>query len=296
MEKKSLFSKAKGKLNLIVHYISSASLIDSILGVDPAQLSPNAPELPAQQSQVNKPVRTNSVSSQLNNEQNSEANNDPLPQGWEQRCDQNGRIYYVDHISKTTTWIRPTPRNANVSPNLNSSNSSTNDSEANTGALNATNNQARRSSVTNNSSGQNAQMVRRHFNDDNASSQTNLANDTSESDANPPQPSSQSATQPTNTTNSPTSGVVVQENGVRTSPDEPPLPPGWDFSRSDKGRIFFIDHVNKQTTWIDPRTGKPSPQPDYKGNIIGPLPAGWEERRHVDGRIFYIDHSLLILF
>ena len=37
-------------------------------------------------------------------------NNAPLPSGWEQRFDQNGRIYYIDHITKTTTWIRPTTR------------------------------------------------------------------------------------------------------------------------------------------------------------------------------------------
>lgn len=56
--------------------------------------------------------------------------------------------------------------------------------------------------------------------------------------------------------------------------------------------MFFIDHVNKTTSWVDPRTGKPSPQPtlDFESRI-GPLPAGWEERRHTDGRIFYIDHN-----
>lgn len=26
---------------------------------------------------------------------------------WEQRVDQNGRVYYVDHIEKRTTWDRP---------------------------------------------------------------------------------------------------------------------------------------------------------------------------------------------
>ncbi|XP_061689509.1 itchy E3 ubiquitin protein ligase a [Syngnathoides biaculeatus] len=31
----------------------------------------------------------------------------PLPQGWEQRVDQNGRMYFVDHIEKRTTWERP---------------------------------------------------------------------------------------------------------------------------------------------------------------------------------------------
>lgn len=35
--------------------------------------------------------------------------NGPLPPGWEQRADQNGRVYYVDHIEKRTTWERPEP-------------------------------------------------------------------------------------------------------------------------------------------------------------------------------------------
>uniref|UniRef100_A0AAX7U1K5 E3 ubiquitin-protein ligase n=1 Tax=Astatotilapia calliptera TaxID=8154 RepID=A0AAX7U1K5_ASTCA len=33
----------------------------------------------------------------------------PLPPGWEQRVDQNGRLYYVDHVEKKTTWERPEP-------------------------------------------------------------------------------------------------------------------------------------------------------------------------------------------
>lgn len=31
----------------------------------------------------------------------------PLPPGWEQRTDPKGRIFYVDHANKTTTWTRP---------------------------------------------------------------------------------------------------------------------------------------------------------------------------------------------
>uniref|UniRef100_A0A3Q3W0B0 E3 ubiquitin-protein ligase n=1 Tax=Mola mola TaxID=94237 RepID=A0A3Q3W0B0_MOLML len=34
--------------------------------------------------------------------------NGPLPP-WEQRVDQNGRVYYVDHFEKRTTWDRPEP-------------------------------------------------------------------------------------------------------------------------------------------------------------------------------------------
>lgn len=27
---------------------------------------------------------------------------------WERRLDQSGRVYFVDHVSRTTTWQRPT--------------------------------------------------------------------------------------------------------------------------------------------------------------------------------------------
>lgn len=34
---------------------------------------------------------------------------------------------------------------------------------------------------------------------------------------------------------------------------EIPLPEGWDFGRDYDGKIYFIDHISKKTTWIDPR-------------------------------------------
>uniref|UniRef100_A0A4W4FG15 E3 ubiquitin-protein ligase n=1 Tax=Electrophorus electricus TaxID=8005 RepID=A0A4W4FG15_ELEEL len=33
---------------------------------------------------------------------------EPLPPGWERRVDPLGRVYFVDHITRTTTWQRPT--------------------------------------------------------------------------------------------------------------------------------------------------------------------------------------------
>lgn len=103
-----------------------------------------------------------------------------------------------------------------------------------------------------------------------------------------------------------------------SSTNEIPLPSGWTQQLSETGRVFYIDHIHKTTTWIDPRTGKPSPSPkqprltscnggdnlrennqskgsnfDRKTAVddLGPLPAGWEERVHRDGRIFFINHS-----
>lgn len=79
------------------------------------------------------------------------------------------------------------------------------------------------------------------------------------------------------------------------------LPNGWSMQVAPNGRVFFINHTHKTTTWIDPRTGQPSHVPK-NNNIpnkpkntyvddLGPLPDGWEERVHSDGRIFFIDHN-----
>ena len=29
-----------------------------------------------------------------------------------------------------------------------------------------------------------------------------------------------------------------------------PLPPGWQMSKTENERLFFIDHINKRTTWV----------------------------------------------
>ncbi|KAJ0407999.1 hypothetical protein P43SY_000203 [Pythium insidiosum] len=35
------------------------------------------------------------------------------------------------------------------------------------------------------------------------------------------------------------------------------LPLGWEEKRDAKGRVFFVDHINRLTTWTDPRTQSP---------------------------------------
>ena len=34
---------------------------------------------------------------------------------------------------------------------------------------------------------------------------------------------------------------------------EIPLPQGWELGRDYDGKIYFIDHNSKKTTWVDPR-------------------------------------------
>ncbi|XP_026492356.1 E3 ubiquitin-protein ligase Nedd-4 isoform X2 [Vanessa tameamea] len=79
-------------------------------------------------------------------------------------------------------------------------------------------------------------------------------------------------------------------------PNSDGLPSGWSMQRAPNGRIFFIDHNQKTTTWIDPRTGCASSLPSAAAagadaDELGALPEGWEERVHTDGRIFFIDHN-----
>jgi hypothetical protein len=63
-----------------------------------------------------------------------------------------------------------------------------------------------------------------------------------------------------------------------------PLPPGWEARLDEKGRIFYVDHNTKTTTWIPP-TAMSAP------SLGGPkLPPGWEARRDDMGRTYYVDH------
>uniref|UniRef100_A0A3Q2P7R2 E3 ubiquitin-protein ligase n=1 Tax=Fundulus heteroclitus TaxID=8078 RepID=A0A3Q2P7R2_FUNHE len=53
-----------------------------------------------------------------------------------------------------------------------------------------------------------------------------------------------------------------------------PLPPGWEQRVDQNGRLYFVDHVEKRTTWERPE----------------PLPAGWERRVDQMGRVYFVDH------
>lgn len=97
-----------------------------------------------------------------------------------------------------------------------------------------------------------------------------------------------------NTSNASRSAATAVSNSTANVTDDlGPLPPGWQMSKTENERMFFIDHINKRTTWVkneffrrkfslktpnlfqvDPRTGKPSPLPGAQREINqnGPLP------------------------
>ncbi|XP_066476687.1 protein WWC3 [Tiliqua scincoides] len=70
---------------------------------------------------------------------------------------------------------------------------------------------------------------------------------------------------------------------------ELPLPAGWEEARDFDGRVFYIDHNTRQTSWIDPRDRitKPLTFADCVGDE---LPLGWETVYDQQIGVYYMDH------
>uniref|UniRef100_A0A6P7FZ82 E3 ubiquitin-protein ligase n=1 Tax=Diabrotica virgifera virgifera TaxID=50390 RepID=A0A6P7FZ82_DIAVI len=184
----------------------------------------------------------------------------PLPSGWEERQDANGRTYYVNHIARTTQWERPTLSNQDI-----------------------------HSGETE----EQREVFERRFHIS-ADEESNDRGDVNQSDDQPDSLSNNSSRRDSTVSTS-TSNSQNNLDGLSEG-----LPAGWSIQRAPNGRLFFIDHNERTTSWVDPRTGRASPMPNQPAapvitkrpdDDLGPLPEGWEERVHSDGRIFFIDHN-----
>ena len=67
-----------------------------------------------------------------------------------------------------------------------------------------------------------------------------------------------------------------------TQPDL--MPTGWESRLADDGRVYFVDHRRKTTTWLDPRK-------TFAWKLSDNLPNGWEISRTHSGRTYFIDHN-----
>ncbi|XP_039513210.1 WW domain-containing transcription regulator protein 1 isoform X2 [Pimephales promelas] len=92
--------------------------------------------------------------------------------------------------------------------------------------------------------------------------------------------------------------------------EELPLPPGWEMAYTPNGQKYFLNHIEKITTWHDPRKNlTPSVtqmglhnQASTNGNIqqrsmalsqpnLGQLPEAWEQAVTPQGETYFIDHK-----
>jgi E3 ubiquitin-protein ligase NEDD4 len=58
-----------------------------------------------------------------------------------------------------------------------------------------------------------------------------------------------------------TDSTASNTNSTTSAPssesDEDPLPPGWAMSVTPSGRVFYVDHNTRTTSWEDPRKLRP---------------------------------------
>uniref|UniRef100_A0A3Q0R0T5 Yes1 associated transcriptional regulator n=1 Tax=Amphilophus citrinellus TaxID=61819 RepID=A0A3Q0R0T5_AMPCI len=81
-------------------------------------------------------------------------------------------------------------------------------------------------------------------------------------------------------------------------PDDMPLPHGWEMAKTPTGQRYFLNHLDKTTTWHDPRLAQlqsaaaqhPIPAPPVHAHSLSPVPEGWEQAVTADGEMYYIDH------
>uniref|UniRef100_A0AAX7V4V2 WW domain-containing protein n=1 Tax=Astatotilapia calliptera TaxID=8154 RepID=A0AAX7V4V2_ASTCA len=71
---------------------------------------------------------------------------------------------------------------------------------------------------------------------------------------------------------------------------ELPLPDGWEEARDFDGKVYYIDHINQCTSWIDPRDRQTKPL-TFADCIGDELPVGWEEAYDPVVGAYYVDHN-----
>lgn len=333
-------SKVKGHLQLYHAFLQVPSDNDSITDNSSTD-SPAGDSMTDRWSRVLvengwELVETNEVNSgaahQSNESQTDTSALQQLPEGWEERQDANGRTYYVNHIARETQWERPTL--TTQSENLLTSDRRRQEDIARTidflsrvhvddddeqpvsnSSPPSASTPTALSSSLDSSDGQSQQVNLASPSD---SSTANISNDLEDSGISSQNTSFQNASLQATSTSSRrakrSDAIRTRQLSNVTSPNglgsastaaadvsSTGLPSGWSMQVAPNGRVFFIDHTHKTTTWVDPRTGQPSQVPK-KNNVpnkpkntyvddLGTLPDGWEERVHSDGRIFFIDHN-----
>uniref|UniRef100_A0AAQ5YZV2 E3 ubiquitin-protein ligase n=1 Tax=Amphiprion ocellaris TaxID=80972 RepID=A0AAQ5YZV2_AMPOC len=237
----------------------------------------------------------------------------PLPPGWEERQDNLGRIYFVNHETRTTQWLRPSSWEIiteDESTLYHSNNQITSPPPQAPADFHPFIDELRNVHITGATAGEQrtSQTLlpttaglppgweekrdskgRRYYINHNSRTTTwTRPLIQVHSGPTPPQPPAPTAppTPPEESPQSTPSPEAPYESGL--------LPSGWEVRSAPNGRPFFIDHITKTTTWEDPRLKIPvhmRRRPSLDPSDLGPLPPGWEERVHSDGRIFYIDHN-----
>ncbi|XP_032376733.1 itchy E3 ubiquitin protein ligase b isoform X1 [Etheostoma spectabile] len=189
----------------------------------------------------------------------------PLPPGWEQRVDQNGRLYFVDHVEKRTTWERPEPlspgweRRVDQMGRVYFVDHMTRTTTWQRPTMETVRNyeqwQHQRSQL---------QGAMQQFNQRFIFGLQDQGSATQNKDFDPLGPLPHGWEKRTDTNGR----VYFVHHSTRTTQwedprtqgvlNEKPLPEGWEMRFTVDGIPYFVDHNRRTTTYIDPRSGKSS--------------------------------------
>ena len=209
------------------------------------------------------------------------ANN--LPPGWEERRDNNGRVFYVDHNSRTTTFTRPASQEAATATSEEESFSSIT-STTSTGGF-----QTRRAisiddeeqwsgsesspappATIPESEGLPEGWEAKRLNTGMVLYINHVARTTQferpEANAGDQNDVPTSPSAPTVEELEPWTDQDTSTASAQLPASEEALPPNWAKKTTKQGRDFFINHVARVTTWVDPRTGLETPLPSSTSN------------------------------
>ncbi|KAJ3792824.1 hypothetical protein GGU11DRAFT_692905 [Lentinula aff. detonsa] len=191
---------------------------------------------------VGRPVSTAGVTNPTPARALEDDEGNVLPDGWERRVDPQGRTYYVDHNTRSTTWYRPRSnqqnRTSQVSlqvparnPNVTSSSPSATSSSPEYGDVPLPLGWEERRTPEG----------RPYFVDHTNRTTTWV--------------------DPRRTINQPTVAPATNTNSNLGS-----LPSGWEMRLTSTGRVYFVDHNTRTTSWDDPRlpTNVDDNAPQYK--------------------------------
>ncbi|KAK2838319.1 hypothetical protein Q7C36_013133 [Tachysurus vachellii] len=148
----------------------------------------------------------------------------PLPQGWEKRVDQRGRFYYVDHNTRTTTWQRPTAESVRNFEQW----------------------QSQRSQL---------QGAMHLFNQRYLYQSSGAPVENDPLGALPPGWEKRQDNGRVYFVNHNTRTTQWEDPRTQGMIHEPPLPPGWEMKYTAEGVRYFVDHNSRTTTFKDPRPG-----------------------------------------
>lgn len=183
----------------------------------------------------------------------------PLPAGWERRVDPQNRPYYVDHNTRTTTWQRPhgpsssipaRPPSASGPPRVASSNFSPAATVPSVTSPTPITGPYTDIPLPLGWEERRTPQGRPYFVDHHTRTTT--------------------WTDPRRATQHPPTAVT----GPATNPNLGPLPSGWEMRLTSTGRVYFVDHNTRTTSWDDPRLppnlddNAPQYKRDYRRKVI----------------------------